>query len=94
VYLETVRRQVRESGERARDRVLLTDYTQAMRIIQGRLSQDPADWGDPLYRLRQMNLVVCRGIHWAVLVEYVADESSRLAFVQKYRLLPENPRSP
>src|SRR5947209_14240868 len=78
-------------GEIAKQRGIVQDYTAALRVIQENLAKDPTGWGDPLYRLRHLDLLVCRRIHAFFLVEYGVHEVKRLVFMRRYALLPNTP---
>jgi hypothetical protein len=94
VYSERIRRELRQWAERPRELGLIDEYANALTTIHGHLTDDPADWGDPLYRLRQMNFLCYRGIYWGIRVEYGVEEPLRLVFVQDCKLVPGHPLSP
>jgi hypothetical protein len=78
-------------GEIARQRGIVQDYTAALREIHENLSTDPTRWGDPVYRLRHLDLLVYRRLYAFFLVEYGVHEAKRLVFIRKYALLPNTP---
>jgi len=54
----------------------LEDLEAAVKTIHQRLSTAPLDWGDPLYRLRYLELLLFRGTHRPLNVIYAVDEQS------------------
>jgi len=91
VRSEKVRNQLRQWAETANEMGLIDQYIDALKVIEEKLQKEPLAWGDPLYRLPHLGLLLCRGIHWIFLVEYGVDESKRLVVIKEYRLLPGHP---
>jgi hypothetical protein len=48
-----------------------------------RMQSSPAEWGDPLYRLRHLGLVVHRARVTFFYVSYAVDETRRIVYVMK-----------
>jgi hypothetical protein len=94
VRSEKVRDQLRQWAETAKQTGLIGRYIEALRIIEEKLESAPLAWGDPLYRLPHLNLLLCRGIYWIFLVEYGVDESKRLVVIKEYKLVPGHPLEP
>jgi hypothetical protein len=64
-----------------------TEYVEALNFINHKLTTDPAGWGDPLYPLRKVGLMMRRGLHRPLQVHYAVDETLRLVFVKSFALL-------
>jgi hypothetical protein len=59
----------------------------AMRIIERTLAAEPLAWGDPLYHLPHLNLLVFEVVCFPFLVKYGVSEEHRLVVVQALRPL-------
>lgn len=94
VRSEKVRDQLRQWAETAKQLGFIDPYIDALRIIEEKLRREPLAWGDPLYRLPNLELLLCRGIYSIFLVEYGVQESKRLVFIKDYKLLPGHPLEP
>jgi len=93
VCSEAIRRQLKLWGDRARASGTVKEYVEALKSIEAPLCRDPLTWGDPLYHFSQFDMLVCRGIHGPLLVEYGVNQAERVVFVREYRLLPNAPFS-
>jgi hypothetical protein len=63
------------------------EYLDALNFINHKLTTDPANWGDPLYPLRRVVLMMRRGLRRPLQVHYAVDENLRLVFVKSFALL-------
>lgn len=52
--------------------------------IEQRLRTDPSTWGDPLNRIRSMNLVVYRAIAAGISIQYAVHQEQPVVFVQSF----------
>jgi hypothetical protein len=91
VRSEAIRQRLRHWGTLARTRGRLAEFASLISWAEEQLRNRPLEWGDPLYRLRQLNLPIYRGIRGYLVVEYGVKEDERLVFIKDYRLLPGNP---
>jgi hypothetical protein len=66
---------------------VLPQLSAAARIVNQHLKNDPLCWGDPNYRLRNLGLLVCQGIHRPLLVRYAVDEVRKIVYVKEFELL-------
>jgi hypothetical protein len=66
-------------------------FRDLLQVIQDQLSSNPVQWGDPLYRLKNLDLLVCRRIYERIIVEYAVHQEERVVFLKDLRLQPENP---
>src|SRR3712207_4415680 len=80
-----------EWAERAADAGTHDQFLDMLRTIHESLATAPLDWGDPLYRLGQVGLVVCHRIYSALHVNYAVDEGKRVVYLREIRLAPERP---
>lgn len=83
--------QLRVFGERAKRLGLQRDFLDAVKYISARLAEDPLRWGDPQYRYRQLDLLLCRGIHRMLQAHYAVDETRRIVYVKEFKPLPGHP---
>lgn len=62
-------------------------FLAAVRRISERLRQDPLNFGEPLYRLPALRLLVCAGILSSVIVDFAVHEELPLVFVRGFKVL-------
>ena len=83
------------SGAVRGDLLRLADLAAAMGVttfrndlleIAARLTADPNGWGDPLYTLHQLGVVVCHRLLRDLHVNYGIDETRRLVYLRWIRL--------
>ena len=86
--------QLRQWGERAKALGIASEYAAALRAIEEGLTRDPLDWGDPLYRVGSLHVVVCSRIFWNIKILYAVHEEKRLVFLISYELVLHNPLLP
>src|SRR5271169_5459905 len=79
--------QLRAWGAAAVARGEGAEYVSALEFINHKLTNDPANWGDPLYPLRKVGLTMYRGLRRPLQVHYAVDETRRLVFVKSFTLL-------
>jgi hypothetical protein len=63
----------------------------AFRHIVRRLETDPIRFGEPLYRLPALRLMVHQAIVLPLLVNFAVHETQPLVFIRGFVLLPPNP---
>jgi len=80
---------------RLRDRALQLgvgpQLRQALQTITARLADDPLDWGDPLFRLRGLSLLVHLRIHAKLRVVYGVHDTQRVVFVRGIQPVFDHP---
>ncbi len=64
------------------------DFVSALKQIEQRLSLDPLEWGDPLYQLRYLELLLYRGTHAPLNVIYAVDEARKLVYLTQVWPMP------
>lgn len=64
------------------------EFSSTIRWIDRRLSVAPLDWGDPLYHLRFLELVMYRGTHTPLNVVYAVDEQRKLVYLTQVWPMP------
>jgi hypothetical protein len=79
--------QLRAWGAAAVSRGEGAAFRDALIFINRRLMTDPTSWGDPLYPLRKVGLMMYRGLRRPLLVHYAVDEPRRFVFVKAFTLL-------
>jgi hypothetical protein len=52
-----------------------------------KLETDPLAWGDPNYRLREMNLVICHRVYSMIDVYYGVHETEPFVFIKEFSVL-------
>jgi hypothetical protein len=85
VLLEQIKEHARQAVARGQGPA----FAAAIRFIEERLTNDPLGWGDPNYRLRQLDLLVCRAAHPLLHVYYGVDESRRIVYIKEFRVPSE-----
>jgi hypothetical protein len=88
---ELLRKQLLRWGEVAKRIGLGEEYAAAIRRIYDRLSNDPVGWGDPLFPLRQLKLIVYRGFDPVMYVSYGVHAQERVVFLRSFLLVPGHP---
>jgi hypothetical protein len=91
VCSEVLRQQLRQWGERAHRIGIGQEYAIALRDIWERLSNDPLTWGDPLFNLHHLDLLVFRALHPTLQVQYAIHQVERIVFVQSIVPRPGSP---
>lgn len=66
----------------------LADLAATVKTIHQRLSMTPLEWGDPLYRLRHLELIVYRGTLAPINVHYAVDEQRKLVYLTQVWPMP------
>jgi hypothetical protein len=61
-------------------------FLAALREIGKRLREDPLNFGEPLYRLPALQLLVCQGAISPLLVDFAVHEERPLVFIRNFRL--------
>ena len=79
--------QLRVWGAAAVSRGEGAEYRDALKFINHRLTTDPANWGDPLYPLRNVGLTMYRGLHRPLKVYFAVDETRRFVYVKAFALV-------
>jgi hypothetical protein len=62
-------------------------FISSLRQIHDRLRTDPKDFGEPLYRLPALKLVVFQAVVSPLVVVYGVHQEKSLVFVQTFKLL-------
>ena len=70
-------------SEQGRGEAVLTAFRQAIR----RLTQDPTNFGEPLYRLPNLCMSVRNGVIRPLYIDYAVCEDRPLVFIKAVRLL-------
>jgi hypothetical protein len=94
VRAEQVRARLRDWAGLAKQAGILGEYVQALKRIEHLLTNEPLEWGDPLYHMPQLGIFLYRGMHWFFVVHYAVHEKKHIVFVKDYKLTPENPLEP
>lgn len=64
------------------------EFLSAIKWIHQRLSAAPSKWGDPLYRLRYLELDLYRGTHTPLNMVYAVDEQGKLVYLTQVWPMP------
>jgi hypothetical protein len=78
---------LKQFHSRAIARGVGSKFLAAFRIIEQRLRTDPVEFGEPLYRLAALELVVCHAAVTPLVVDYAVHESRRLVFIRGFKIL-------
>src|SRR5262249_61328788 len=84
IHSGVIRDQLQRWAELAARAGVHAEYLGALRVIQENLERDPIGWGDPLYRARHLDLLICRRIYWFLRVTYGVHEEKRVGFIPAY----------
>ena len=63
------------------------EYLAAFRQIIARLSQDPLTFGEPLYRLPALRMLVRQAAVLPLVVDFAVHEDRRLVFIRGFKVL-------
>jgi len=86
--------ELRRLAERAAALGIGPRFAAALTEIRERLQSDPLTWGDPLYRLHNLGVVVCRRLTDRLLVEYAVHEAQRVVWLTAVLPVFGHPLSP
>jgi hypothetical protein len=78
-----LKQQHREAAGAGKGKRFLT----SLRHILERLRQDPLAFGDPLYRLPALKLLVCQAAVLPIVVDFAVHEERPLVFIRRFRVL-------
>jgi hypothetical protein len=87
-YAGQYRRQLEDLINQAVRLGTLADLEAAVKMIHQRLSTAPSEWGDPLYRLRYLELDLYRGTHTPLNIIYAVDEQRKLVYLTQVWPMP------
>src|SRR5579875_4182282 len=87
-YAGQYRRQLEDLINQAVRLGTLADLEATVRTIHQRLSTTPMEWGDPLYRLHYLQLLLFRGTHTPLNVIYAVDEQRKLVYLTQVSPMP------
>lgn len=82
--------QLRTWGERATRLGRKAEYLAALRTIHHKLTTEPLTWGDPWYRLTQLDLQVYQGACSPLHVSYAIDEERQIVYLKTLTPLPQS----
>ena len=80
--------QVRVLSFRAVRKGLIGDLTVALTTMANQLTTTPTSWGDPVSRLRMLNLVMYRRAEGPIIVYYAVDRVNRISYIRDIRPFP------
>jgi hypothetical protein len=81
IFSRRVLGNIRTLGAKARTHGLSTLFTDSLRKMYEGLRADPQSWGDPVYRLPALSLIVCHGARGMLHARYAVDETRHLVYV-------------
>src|SRR5262245_8804983 len=94
-YRISLLQQAREDLEAILDtaaRLGIGDRVKAeLRAIEQRLRDDPTGWGDPIGRVRSLDLLIHRGIDSQISVQYAVHQAQPIVFVQSFKPILSHP---
>lgn len=93
VYSQVVAQRLKELAEQAVRTGFGQEFVAALKAILRILAENPLEWGDPHYRLRALDLLVCHGIHSFLHVRYAVDEERKIVYIMETSPLPNHPLS-
>jgi hypothetical protein len=66
-------------------------FANELRAILEKLRQSPRDWGDPLFPLNALRLIVYRGIHARISVTYGVHDRLPIVFIRDFKPVLDHP---
>ena len=90
-YSGVILQRLRRYYQRSKALGIGGEYLGLIRTMKDRLQTDALSWGDPLYTLPTLQLVIYRRIHGFLVVYYGVDERNRRVFVNRIEPLPNHP---
>jgi hypothetical protein len=91
VHSEIVKEPLRRWATRAIDLGLSQWFLDVLEFVEHSLTRHPHSWGDPVYDLHHLELVVFRATYEKFVIEYSIHEEHQVVFVKEFRLLSGNP---
>jgi hypothetical protein len=89
VAAESIRSKIRRFAQIALHAGRQGAFRVDLYTVQRLLVTCPLEWGDPLYRLRAMDLMVYHGISEILNVHYAVDETRRIVYLMEVALMPK-----
>jgi hypothetical protein len=83
----TVRESIREDIRQIPDESRRNRCISALHVINERLRSDALTFGEPVYTLKNANLLVRKGVVAPVAVDYAVHEPTKTVFVRSLKLL-------
>jgi hypothetical protein len=62
-----------------------------VRTVTENLRTKPLTWGDPLYHLLSLRLLMFRATQEMLLISYGVHEEEQIVFVRQFRIVPGSP---
>jgi hypothetical protein len=91
VYFPVMLEQVKQLRQIALDRGRADEFRTSLGVIVARLTADPQSWGEPLYPLRHLGLVVYHKVSRGLLVRSAVDEVRRIVYLREIVPLSGSP---
>jgi hypothetical protein len=82
---------LRRWGLRAVELGLAEEFAKTVRTVKENLQSRPLTWGDPLYHLRSLRLLIFRAIQDMLLISYGVHEEKRIVFIRQFKLVSGSP---
>jgi hypothetical protein len=80
--------QVRVLTFRAVRKGLVGELSAALTTMAARVTDAPTSWGDPVSRLRRLDLILYRRVQGPVIIYYAVDETNRISYIRNVRPFP------
>lgn len=93
VYSQLVAARLKAFADRATRAGFGQELATALKTIIQSLTDNPLAWGDPNYRLRVLDLLICHGIHSFLHVRYAVDEERKIVYIMEIEPLSGHPLS-
>jgi hypothetical protein len=91
VYFPQVVERMKGLAKRAVALGLAEQFREDLQQIQQKLLTESMTWGDPIYRLRHLGLVVHHRLEATMQILYAVDEQRRIVYVKEIKLRPDHP---
>ena len=87
VASEVVRGQLRICQQQAQARQLTDECREVLLTMVNRLTVHPLEWGDPLFRLHGLNLLVCHRLAGPLSISFAVDDENRVVYLRSIRFV-------
>ena len=94
VCSQVILTRLRAWGDLAASQDRLDEYLTSLKEVMERLTNAPLTWGDPLYHLEHLALVVFRRVYRFFVIEYGVHEEKKIVFIKQWELMPGQPLQP
>lgn len=82
---------LRQLARRASEAGYAPQFASELNAIREKLERSPRDWGDPLFPLHALQLMVYRGVHARLAVTYGVHDRLPIVFIRDFKPILDHP---